>query len=833
MTPERWDRLTEFFDAVLECEPEARVTWLADRCAGDTEIRDEIDALLAEHERAGDFLDRPPLLQASSVLHHVWHRTEPTGDDDPYIGLTVLDRYRIDGRLGEGGQGLVYRARDLMLLSKPVVVKVLTAWGRPDWPGGTLQDELEALSRIDHPGVVGVLDTGSLPDGSPLLVMQYVEGTTLREALVEGPLASARAAAILRQIGAALEAAHAKGVVHGDLKPENILLQEMSDGSELVKLIDFGIARVERAEGVPGVASDVVAGSVRYMAPEQYRGEKSRASDVYSLGLVACEMLCGRPDVAALRGPRRARELVRAAVSALPKDRPGSARDFCERLAASLGRRWRTAFAWVAAMVVTSTALAWTLWAWRPAETAPSATGIRTLAILPFEALDPSSDSEALEVGLADALITRLSTISGLVVRPVSTVRRYHDAKVDPVEAARALRVEAIVEGRLQLSGGTLRANARLVRAADGRALWAGTVDAEGDHLFTLEDSLAEQIALHVNARLSDDDRRELEARRQLDPLAHELYVKGRFEWGKRTRNSLERAADYFRRAIDLDPAYARAHVGLADAYLLLGGFGHHPPAEMLPKAAALASRALELDPSLGEAHTTLAFASQHLDRDWERVEHHYRMAISLSPNYATAHHWYGELLSLLGRFDEARREFAEARRVDPISPMIQVDEAQLYYFERQYDRALEILARVAQQNPGVDLVHNRIAITLLAQGRDEEAWAAVQRFADCREELSECRRVWTALLPSRDPAAARRALRWLESQAGTRLIAPTTLAHAYVRHGEYDRAIDWLEGHLDWQDAWMITVKVSPMFEALHGRPRFDVLLRKLNLAG
>ena len=268
-----------------------------------------------------------------------------------------------------------------------------------------------------------------------------------------------------------------------------------------------------------------------------------------------------------------------------------------------------------------------------------------------------------------------------------------------------------------------------------------------GGRLFTLGDSLAEQIALHVNARLTESERRHLEARRQLNPHAHELYVKGRFEWGKRTRDSLEKAADYFRRAIDLDPTYAHAHVAdLADCYVLLGGFGHYPPTEMLPKAAALASRALELDPSLGEAHTTLAFVSQHMDWDWPRVEDHYRKAIALSPNYATAHHWYAELLSILGRFDQSRREFAEARRIDPISPIIQVDEAQLSYFERQYDRSLEILRAGRRTDPQFDVVHNRIALAL-EQGREEEAWQRIQRIADCREETSDCHRVWTALL--------------------------------------------------------------------------------------
>jgi serine/threonine protein kinase/tetratricopeptide (TPR) repeat protein len=832
MTPERWEIVSDLFEAALQREPLERNAFLVQMCVGDDELRAEVESLIHEHENGGELLVHSPI-DASALLRDAWQQAGYPSAPDPHIGTTVANRYRIDTRLARGGQAVVYLARDLMLRSKPVVVKILAASEQNGWLGSRLQHEIEALARIDHPGVVGVLDTGSLPDGSPFLVMQYAEGSTLRQALKRGALERSRAATILRQIGAALEAAHGKGIVHGDLKPENIVLQRLDDGSELVKLIDFGLARVERAEAVSRTTAGPIAGSVRYMAPEQFQGETSRASDMYVLGLLACEMLCGHPDLRVLRARRNVTRLIRAALAFQPHERPSSAKAWCERLASAVLHPWRRSIEHAAAVAaVAAVLIAWAPWTRGPAAPQDGPIEIRELAILPFHMLGPSAEHGALEVGVADALITRLSNIAGLVVRPVATVRRYHAANVDPVLAARTLNVDAIVEGTLQSSESGIRASVRLIHAHDGRALWAGTVDANGGRLFTLEDSLAEQIALHVNARLTESERRRLEARRRLDPHAHELYVKGRFEWGKRTRDGLENAADYFRRAIDLDPTYAHAHVGLADSYLLLGGFGHYPPAEMLPKAAALASRALELDPSLGEAHTTLAFVSQHLDWDWPRVEDHYRKAIALSPNYATGHHWYAELLSILGRFDQSRREFAEARRIDPISPMIQVDEAQLSYFERQYDRSLEILRRVAQQNPGVDVVHNRIALALLAQGRDEEAWTAVQRFADCHEETSDCRRVWTALLPRRDSAAARRALRWMEAEASSRLIAPTTLAHAYVRQGDYDRAVDWLERHLDWHDAWMITVKVSPMFEPLRRHPRFERLLRKLNLA-
>ena len=239
------------------------------------------------------------------------------------------------------------------------------------------------------------------------------------------------------------------------------------------------------------------------------------------------------------------------------------------------------------------------------------------------------------------------------------------------------------MEGTLQASGRGLRANVRLIRAADGRAQWGGTIESDGQHLLTLEESIAAEIALNVHVPLTDRERRTLEARRRVNPDAHELYVRGRFEWGKRTGDGSERAAECFRRAIDLDPTYARAYAGLADCYLLLGGYSFSPQLEAVPKAKALALRALELDPSLGEAHATLGLSAQNLEWDWESVEQHYRQAIALAPNHATGHHWYAEFLSILGRFDQSRHAFAEARRVDPISPIIQVDEAQLYFFER------------------------------------------------------------------------------------------------------------------------------------------------------
>lgn len=829
MTPERWEVVSELFESALQREPQERSAFLTRVCGDDGELRTEVESLIHEHERGGEFPIRPPI-DVALLLRDAWQQAADSATPDLQLGTTVANRYRIDARLGRGGQALVYRASDLMLMSKPVVVKILAASAQNSWLTSRLQHEIEALSRIDHPGVVGVLDTGTLPDGSPFLVMQYAEGTTLRQALEGGPLEHSRATAILRQIGAALETAHAKGIVHGDLKPENIILQRLSDGGDLVKLIDFGLARVERAEAASTTHTGPIAGSVRYMAPEQFRGETSRASDIYVLGLLACEILCGHPDIRVLRARRRVTRVIRAALAFQPHERPASAKAWCERLAGALLHPWRRNIERAAAGVAAAAVLI--AWAFlnRGDSRESIPTEIRTLAILPFDMLGQAADADV-EIGLADDLITRLSNIQRLTVRPIAAVRKYHGTPADPVRAARELQVDAIVEGTLHASENGLRANVRLIRAADGRAQWAGTIESNGEHFLTLDESIAAAIALNLQLPLTDRERGDLEAPRRVNPEAHELYVRGRFEWGKRTGEGFERAAEYFRRAIDLDPTYARAYAGLADCYLLLGGYSFSPQLEAVPKAKALALRALELDPSLGEAHATLGLSGQNLEWDWESVEKHYRQAIALSPNYATGHHWYAEYLSIVGRFDESRRAFAQARRIDPISAIIQVDEAQLYFFERQYQRSREILEQLERTDPGFDLVHDRIALIEIMEGRHDEAWQRIQRIESCRDPASDCYRFWTAYLPARNRTAAREALLWLERESRWRRIPPFALVHANARQGRIGRALDWLEYMLEKHEVSLITIAVNPLFDPLRAEPRFAKVVETLKL--
>src|SRR5436190_3876396 len=283
MSPERWSQVKALLERVLARPAHEREEFLRHSCLGDSELYDEVTYLVEAHAADPNFREKHP-------------DTAPLeGQQDPRIGATVKGRYRIKSRLGSGGVGVVYLAEDLHLMSRLVVVKFLHEQGRSQ-PGRLVKflQEAEALARLDHPGIVAAFDADETPDGAHFLVMQYVDGRTLRALIEEGPLPFGQMASILRQLGAALEAAHNKGVIHRDLKPENIMLQQLGDGRQIVKLIDFGVARVESSSVSTDTAVIGLAGTPSYMAPEHVSGKPVPASDIFSLGVIAYEMLTAK-----------------------------------------------------------------------------------------------------------------------------------------------------------------------------------------------------------------------------------------------------------------------------------------------------------------------------------------------------------------------------------------------------------------------------------------------------------------------------------------------------------------------------------------------------------
>jgi serine/threonine protein kinase len=302
MSHQRWDRVGEIYHSALPLLQSERNTFVAGACGSDTILRHEVNSLLEADESSGDFLETSVFELGLKILMDDRSKDTYSPDRSPterFVGTTLDGRYLIEKELGHGGVGAVYLARDHKLHDKPLVVKILLEKSlRDEWVMQKFQQEKEALARVDHPGVVGILDTGELPDGKPYIVMQYVEGMALRDAIKTKPegMDLERVASIIKQIGAALSAVHEKKIYHRDLKPENIMLQALGRGEEQVKIVDFGIAKIKESVIAPStITGTATAGTIVYMSPEQLRGVRvSAASDIYSLGVIAYEMVTGR-----------------------------------------------------------------------------------------------------------------------------------------------------------------------------------------------------------------------------------------------------------------------------------------------------------------------------------------------------------------------------------------------------------------------------------------------------------------------------------------------------------------------------------------------------------
>ena len=473
---------------------------------------------------------------------------------------------------------------------------------------------------------------------------------------------------------------------------------------------------------------------------------------------------------------------------------------------------------------------------WSHSRSRPLAqSGRRMLAVLPFENLTGDSGQEYFSDGMTEEMIARVGNLDpqhlGVIAR--TSVMRYKHNKEALDQIGRELGVQYALEGSVRRDSGGLRITAQLIQVNDQTHLWARQYDREPGNLLAIQGEIAQEIA--------DEVERKIEGRDRVNPAhppspsppseAYELYLKGRYFCNKRTAQSLGQAIEYFQQAAGKDPAYAQAFAGLAEAYALLGGYSGTPPTEFIPKARNAALRALELDERLPEAHTALAVIAQNYDWDWRTAEKEYRRAIQLNPNYATGHHWYAECLALQGRFDEAFPEIESARQLDPLSLIIATDYGAIFYFSRQYDRAIEKFRGVLDMEPDFPRAHMLV-------------WAYAQKglFADALADAEAWRRreetpwtwVMTAYASGRagDQAKAKLALEQLRRLEGHRRLDSLSLAVAYIGVGNNDKALVWLEKAYQEHSSSLTALKVDPTYDPLRRDPRFQAMLRRIGLA-
>jgi tetratricopeptide (TPR) repeat protein/DNA-binding winged helix-turn-helix (wHTH) protein len=492
---------------------------------------------------------------------------------------------------------------------------------------------------------------------------------------------------------------------------------------------------------------------------------------------------------------------------------------------------WRPRPVWLALGGLLVVALVFSF-RWGVRQGAPT-TQIKTIAVLPFKTLGTQDDNEYLGLGLADALITELGRLRQLVVRPTSAIRRYTDVSQDPIAIGQRQGVEAVLDGNVQRTGDRLRVTAQLIRVADGTILWSGRFDQNFTDIFAVQDSISVQVACDLLTRLCGEAGAAALKQQPINIEAYQAYLKGRYFWNKRTMDGFQKAIEYFKQAIELDPTYARAYAGLGDATYFLGGSDPQTQAESTAKAKAWIKQALALDETLSEAHDSLGLIAMNSDWDWVKAEREYKRAIELDPNYATAHQRYGEFLAYMGRFDEAIAEVKRAQELDPLSLIISTDVAKVYTNARRYDEAIAQYRRALELDPNFEQARGLLALTYAAKGLYEEAEREFHKIEDIANEPGLLAFQGYVYGAAGKRADAQRVLRQLSELAQRTYVAPYWMTWVYAGLGDKDEAFKWFERIFEDRSAFgAITLKVNPAYDNLRSDPRFTDLLRRAGFA-
>jgi TolB-like protein/Flp pilus assembly protein TadD/predicted Ser/Thr protein kinase len=788
--------------------------------------------------------------------------------------MKAIGPFNILSRLGSGGMGEVYLAQDSRL-GRKVALKILPEdISRDQDRVSRFRQEAKAASALNHPNVATIYEAGESGDVA-YIAMEYVEGETLAAKISGCPLASTEIVDIASQVADALDEAHSRGITHRDIKSANIMLTNRGQA----KVLDFGLAKLagSRSEGmtsdipterltVPGI----VMGTVQYMSPEQALGKNlDHRTDIFSFGVVMYEMVTGRlpftsateaetierithgqPEAIARFNYDVPEELVRIIRKCLEKDRERryqTARELlvdlknlkrdsgsgapmsAGALIAPRNRVWRWTLA-ASAVFLAGVVVVYFFLRDNNGRVSGAGGGIKSIAVLPFKPLVEQSRDEALELGMADSLIARLSNIRQISVRPVSAVRKYAGLEQDALAAGREQKVDAVLEGNIQRSGENLRVTVRLVQLLDGSSLWAGQFDEKFTNIFAVQDSISERVAGVLALTLTGQEKERLKKPYTENTEAYELYLKGRFHANRLTDDGFLKSLEYFQQAIEKDPNFALAHAGLAGAYNALAGFNVRPPKEVYPKARSAALTALNLDHLLARAHTELAMVNLTFDWDWAGAEREFKRAIEISPSDSDAHYYYSYYLAFMGKFDNAISEIKKAQEFDPISLVKLTGVAQVLLMARRYDEALEHCEKALEMDPNLGFAHWLLGLTYLYKGSYEPAIRALQQSIPLSggspDESASLAHAY-ALAGKRTEAL--KILEELKQQAKRKFISPGTIAYLYGALGERDQAFALLDKAVEERDNMVVLLKVEPMFDPLRSDSRFAKLLRRI----
>jgi serine/threonine-protein kinase len=785
-----------------------------------------------------------------------------------WMAIERLGHYHLLERIGAGGMGEVYRARDKRL-DREVAIKVLPLNIRDDLRArDRLLEEARSASQLNHSHICTIYEVNE-EGGIAFIAMEYVAGRSLSAIIPPEGLPTEQIVLYGTQIADALAHAHQRRIVHRDLKPANIKVTPEG----IAKVLDFGLATRLRPEELQAATvsqlpgeSVPLAGTLPYMAPEQLRGGLADArSDIWALGVVMYEMASGHRPFSGRSGFELTSAILRDPPPPLPDHlSAGVAAVIRKCISKDPAARYQNAGEVRSALETLESAAVS-----KPALTEPQAskrlriprltwvvmglailfvvlfmlnigglrerlfhrstpTTIRSLAVLPLANLSGDASQEFFADGMTAELIREVSKIAQLRVVSRTSVMSYKSTQTPLPQIARELKVNALLEGSVARSGNKVRIAVGLYDGLSERELWSGTFDRSLNDVLALEDEVAHAIAVQIRLKVASSPG----AHSSINPEAYDLYLKGRYALDQGTENDLKLAFVYFRQGIEKDSQYAPLYAGLADGYNRLPFYTDTRPRQAFPEAKAAAAKALQLDPNLAEAHASLAYVVNYYDWDRAGAAQEFKRALELDPNDAAAHHAYGRFLASMGRVDEARAELRRAQELDPLSLVIQSNAGMISYFARQYEDAVQQLQKVLALDPkfpvpywGIGMCYEQLKKYPEALAQFEKGIELSGRGANGISSLAHAH----GLAGQR--AEAQKILVELTDRSKTRYVSSYQFAVIYLGLGQNERAIGALEEAYRERSTLLGYLKMDPRFDPLRSEPRFQSLLSRIHL--
>ncbi len=784
----------------------------------------------------------------------------------------IIAQYKIIEKLGEGGMGIVYKALDTKL-NREVALKFLPPHISK---GGIERDrflqEAQAAASINHPNICVIYEIKD--DGEqPYIVMEYVDGSTIRTKLESGPMRIDDAIKYGIQIGEALHEAHSKGIVHRDIKADNIIINSKGQA----KVMDFGLAKLKGSMKLTRTSSTV--GTLGYMAPEQIQGgEVDSRSDIFAFGVLFFEMLTGRlpfrgeheaamvysivnedPEPIQKYLPEISTDIVHALGKALEKD-PEDRYQHIDDIVSELRRVQKQSGRVSRPSDGKTPEIDHALSGTKPKDHSHNRSrqfvglgiilvlliagfigyvsffgkrqSIDSIAVLPFENVGADPNTEYLSDGITESLINTLSQLSNLTVMSRSSVFRYKGKDIDPQKAGKELGVKAVLTGRVTQRGDNLKISTELVDVSNNTNIWGEQYNRKLSDILIVQEEISKEISRQLSLKLGSEEAKKLTKHSTENTEAYQLYLKGRFHWNKRKADHLEKAVDYFNQAIEKDPGFALAYAGLASTYSLLPEYSGKPARDFIPKAEKAARKAMELDAMLAEPHAALGYIMNY-QWDWEGAEREYKRAIELDPNYPTAHHWYGGILEQQGKLEEALSEYKRAQELDPLSPIITSNVGKLFIYMQRYDLALEQFNKVLELDQNFLFAHVFLGIMYAQQNKFDEAIRELQKVrqilpADNPYGIGELGYIYAKAGKKNEAIKILNQLLEFSKKGKTLSVQ---IAYIYAGLNDKDKAFEWLEKGYNEQNRFLGYLKIDHPWDSLRSDSRYTAMLKKIGL--